>query len=596
MKKYLLTGLCISIFGCGVAPIDKATSALDEKKSDNARDKMMSSILTPLQGRVTESGKVVIPVVPAMNIDSTSPTAWLSNRRVRLDLNKPLPLNEVIKMFWSQGINISTTLPVDSYTYGGLGVNNTDAETALKMVLSSVGLDYELDNIRKLVLIKPMASKTWYLNLGNRTSTYTSGGAGAQPASGGSGSSSGGSTMTVSGSTGISSSDNFWVSLNTELTKRLTILVPNSSAKQTSSLESLASPIPTPLSLNQPIPASITPTGTAPATQGGASTAGLYTSKKVGEFSVNPETGAVTIQAPHWILDEMNTYLKRIQDMYNTDLTFYGELVLLTTDTGKSEGFDISSFGRYANSNYGFGIKNNSLGGVTVSVPETGFPVPIITAATTPISSTLIGITGLTNGLQVFNAYLSKHGTVQVLQNPILTTTSGVPVEFSKIVTEYFNSVSQQASTGNTGGAATATQNTLVAVDLGTVIKINPRFDVSTGLIRAQITLYQSLKSGTQVVNQSLSAGNTVQQVGVPIPTVTKLNYSGEALLQDGDMIIVGGQKDDSGSNDSDGVTGLKDSIVGGVFGKKGATTRSSTYYFALRVTAHKRVIDSVKN
>lgn len=602
MKHYILLALaCSTITACGIPPIDPATKALDDSRTGKARAKMSSSIIKGMEGRVTESGKVLIPVIPTLNVDSSA-TAWLSRKRVVLNLDRPLPLNEVIRMFYAQGINISTTLPVDSYTYGGLGVNNTDAETALKMVLSSVGLDFELDNVRKIVLIKPMDSRTWYLNLGNRTSTYSAGNsggnsAGQQGGSGGvvsqggsslgGGSAVGSSSMSSSGSTGISSSDNFWVSLKSELTSRLTILVPNTAVKAGAvPTPAFAAQLP-PLNLSQPIPP--VPSASAPAAAPAAAASGLYTSKQVGTFSLNPETGAITIQAPHWILDGLNTYLKRIQEMYNTDLTFTGELVLLTTDSGSSEGLDISSFGRYANTNYGFGFKNNSLGGVTVSVPDTGFPVPLITAAKTPISSTLMGITGLTNGLQVFNAYLSNHGNVSVLQKPVLTTTSGVPVEFSKIVTEYFNSVSQQASTGNTGGAATATQNTLVPVDLGTVIKINPRFDVSTGLIRAQISLYQSLKSGTQTVNQSLSAGNSLQQVGLEIPIVTKLNYSGEALLQDGDMIIVGGQQDDTGNNTSDGVTGLKDSIVGGVFGTKGTSKRTSTYYFALRVSAHKR-------
>lgn len=608
MRQSILSLCLISAFvsGCSVAPVDQNASTASKLSTEDARSKMARSIVTSPQRSVVESGRVMIPVVPVQAAPVVEGKSWLSSKRMMLSVDRPLPLSEVIKIFWSQGINISSTLPLDGYMYSGLGLNNTDAETALKLVLSSVGLDFEMDNTRKVVFIKPMESRTWYLNLGNRTSSYSSGG--GQGASGGAsvvGQSSNANTATLSngvgsnggtgtGNTVIASSDNFWATLKTELTSRLTVLVPTQHARQS------AQPAPTPTEspalpapLNQPIPTNMQASTPSPAITSSGSSGTMFAPRQIGSFSLNPETGAITIQAPHWILDHLNTYLKRIQEMYNTDITFTGELVMLTSDAGTSAGLDISSFGRYANSNYGLAIRNNSLGGVTISVPENGVPTPQITAAKTPISSTLLGMTNLVNGLQIFNAYLSNHGTVTVVQRPVITTTSGVPVEFSKIVTEYFNSASQQATSANVGGAATATTNTLVPVDLGTQIKINPRFDVSTGLIRAQITLYQTLKSGSQTINQPLSSGNTLQQVGVQIPIVTKLNYSGEALLKDGDMIIVGGQQDDSSSVDSNGVTGLKDTIVGGVFGNKGTSKRTSTYYFAMRVTTHKRDVSS---
>lgn len=600
-KKIILSSLVASVLlGCGVAPMSEDVKKEEDKKVSQARAKMNFSAVVPIPSSVNETHKVMIPVMPLHQTEVKMSNNWLANKRIMLSIDCPISMSEVVKMFWSQGINISSTLPLDSYTYGGLGVNNTDADTALKLILSSVGLDYSVDNVRKIVLIKPMETRSWYLNLGKRSSTYSTGSGGGN---GGGGSSSNGggqssqnasvvgsSSQNSGGSnsqsnTGVSISDNFWDTLKTELTARLSILVPTAS-KSSAGRDSFNNvPLPSPLSLNQPIPTALT--ATAPVAPTSADT--MFVSKQVGAYSLNPETGAVNIQAPHWILDGIDTYMNRIQEMYNTDITFTGELVMLSTDAGNSEGLDISSFGRFAQTNYGFGIKNNSLGGVTISVPDSGIPTPSITAGKSNIASTLLGLTNLKNGFQIFNAYLSNHGSVTVVQKPVLTTTSGVPVEFSKIVTEYFNSVSQQATSANVGGAATATQNTLVPVDFGTVIKINPRFDISTGLIRAQISLYQTLKSGTQIVNQSLSSGNNLQQIGLEIPIVTKLNYSGETLLKDGDMIIIGGQQDDSGSTTSNGVTGLKDTFMSGVFGNKGMSKRTSTYYFALRVTTYRR-------
>jgi hypothetical protein len=619
MNYFPLMSLLIFLPGCGTSQLDTVTRDAFIKSNLSAGAGISRSIHRDEDKRVTETNRVLIPVIPSANSDISS-SGWLSKKRIALNLSAPLPLNEVIKIFWSQGINISTTLPVDSYMYGGLGINNTDAESALKIVMSNVGLDYQLDNVRKIVLIKPLESRTWYLNLGKRSSSYSSGNSGGggnqnltvqQSGSANSvagsgttqnsntgltgGSSTNGSSSGAVGATGITSGENFWVALDDELKKRLTILVPSSgkNARDNSGANSNTTPIP--LNLNQPIPPSLPLTAGSPPAQPASQASGLYVTRQVGGYSLNPETGAVNIQAPHWILNDLDVYLNRVKAMYNTSLTFTGELVLLTSDSAQSEGLDISSFGRFASTNYGLALKNNGLGGITISVPTNGLVAPVINSGRSPISTTLLGVTNLTNGLQIFNAYLSNHGSVSVLQKPVLSTTSGVPVEFSKIVTQYFNTVTQQASTGSVGGAATATQNTLVPVDLGTVVKINPRFDLSTGLIRAQISLYQTLQSGTQTISQSLTAGNSVQQIPSDIPIVTKLNYSGEALLQDGDVIVVGGQQDDSSTLNSDGITGLKDSFFGGIFGNKTTRKGKSNYYFALRVSVDKREGNSVE-
>jgi len=602
MKIKQLMWLFVPIFSaCGVAPIDSATKAKDDVEMERAKATMNSSLYTKNRNEVRQNSLVKIPVIESKSIDSefkSAETAWLTNKRVRINLNQPVPLSQIVKMLYAQGININSTLPIDGYTYGGLGVNETNAEAALKIILSSVGLDYELDNVNKLVFIKPMQSKTWYMNLGSRTSAFNSGGGSGQQSQSqsqgqaqglGQGNNGAGSIPSAlqtgnSGSSGttINSSDNFWVSLKAELTGRLSILVPSNDRSNTTN--PAASGLPTPIGARDPLPNAVS--NQAPVSGGQGA---MYVSKQVGSFTLNAETGAITIQAPHWILSDLDAYLKRVEAMYNVDITFTSELLMVTHDSNATEGLDIASFGRFAATNYGVGLQNNSLGGVTISQPTVAGAAPSIVSGKSPISGTLFGLSNMVTGFQMFNAYLSNHGTVSVLQKPIMTTTSGVPVEFSKIVTEYFNSVSQQASSGATGSASTATQNTLVPVDLGTTIKINPRFDVSTGLIRAQISLYQSVKSGKQTVSQSLSAGNTVQQVALDIPILTKLNYSGEALLQDGDLIIIGGQTDNTNNNSSDGVTGLKDTFLSPVFGNKAKSTRVSTYYFAMRVTTHKR-------
>lgn len=216
--------------------------------------------------------------------------------------------------------------------------------------------------------------------------------------------------------------------------------------------------------------------------------------------------------------------------------------------------------------------------------------MPAIQAATQAVAGPLLGLTyrGANNALDIFNAYLSEIGKVSVIQRPLVTTTSGVPGVFSKKYDDYYNTVSQQAAAGGTGSAATATQNVLVKVELGTELRINPRIDISTGLIRAQLTLNQAIKSGVKNVPQTITFGNNATTVNSSIPLITKQNISGEILLRDGDLIVVGGQTEDNSSVDENGLPG-QDGPLGGMLGVKKANRGAQTYYFALRVAVNKR-------
>ena len=622
MKHFSRKTLVTTTFGIlvlqGCASINPS---VNEDIAKNQTDHK-SALHRPLQlaapvSRVREVTGVMMPVTEIL---SAKEGKWLKQLQVQLDIRTPTPMTAIIQKLAGQGINITSDLQLDSYSYMGK-INPTDATTALQIILGSVGLDYKLDDSRKLVQIKPLTSKTWYLNIGNRKSSYSSDGqasnggqnpsstpspnssdgangmgASANNASGNnaggpatSASSSSAKSNTSSGSTSVASSDDFWSSLSKELTNRLTIMVPGTPATSFGG----GSPVPPPQfnavgqpgvqvpSLSQqPFPRPPTPTG---------QTTDLYVKKMVGTFALNPETGAVTIQAPHWLLQDFDSYFVRVQDMYNTDITFSGELVLLTNKRSDSQGLDLAAFATWAGGKYAAVISNNALGGITMSLPGNGI-IPTLAATSQQVGGALAGfqVQNTTNAMNVFNAYLAEHGKVSVIQRPLITTTSGVPGIFSKKYTDYYNTVSQQSAAGGTGSAATATQNTLVPVELGTELKINPRIDISTGLIRAQLNLNQSIQSGTKNIPQTITFGNNAASVTTSIPLITRQTISGEILLRDGDLIVVGGQTEDNANTDENGLPG-QDGPIGGVFGVKKASRGAQTYYFALRVSVSKR-------
>jgi len=572
---------------------------------------------------------VLIPVTPVSDVKGE----WLKKYRVQLEIRNPTPLTAVVAKLAEQGINITSDLPLDSYTYVGK-VNTTNGEAALQLILGAVGLDYQVDDDRKIVVIKPMSSRTWILNIGNRKSMYSSDGniqtssssamanGNATPSGSGlsgsiptSGSSAMGSTGTSaagtsatgvtagqsvasqsvsgSGSTGVASTDDFWSSLAAELKNRLSVMVPRAMVmanRQPIAMPGLPDLPPPPMPGQLPPPPPPPPLPPVPTVGAGADSGSeLYVKRQIGTYSLNPETGAITVQAPHWVLDDLDAYIKSVQEMYNTEISFVGELVLVTSNRTDSEGFDISLFAQWASQKYGAVVSNNALGGVTVSLPPGG-GAPTVKVDSQPVAGPVLGLSyaGINNALDIFNAYLSEIGKVSVIQRPMITTTSGIPGVFSKRFVDYYNSVSQQAAAGGIGSAVTATQNMLVPVEYGTELRINPRIDVATGLVRAQITLNQVIKSGSKVIPQTVTYGNNVTTVNSNIPLLTKQVISGEVLLRDGDLIVVGGQIEDNLSNDESGLPS-PDGPIGIFFGTKKASRGTQTYYFALRVVVNKR-------
>jgi len=618
-KRLLSVALAAALAGC--ATVNTQVGKEVERQEQAGKRNMDPPVRIAPPTRVAEVKGALLPVVPAV---PQTRSEWLRKLRIELDVRNPISLSAVIEKLSGQGINVVSDLPLGTYTYAGR-VNPTDADTALQAVLGSVGLDFEADDARRIVVIKPMSQRTWYVNIGYRKTTFSSdgqaapgitpatsgsapgmpaapgggvaasagqaygqtgtapGGAATSGMSPGQGAQGGGAPALAPlavGGTAVTAADDFWTSLSVELTNRMSVLVPRAGGiPQGPNLPPIPGsvPVPTPLSLS----------GSAGA--GGQGTGDSHWRRQIGSYSLNPATGAVTVQAPHWVLNDLDAYFKWIQEMYNTDITFLGELVLVTSSRSDSEGFDLAAFASWASGRFGAIVSNNALGGVTVTLPSPGVPVTV-SAAQQTVGGALIGLRHqtATDSLQVFNAFLSELGKVSVIQRPLVTTTSGVPGVFAKKFTDYYNTVSQQAAAGGTGSAATATQNTLVPVELGTELRINPRIDLSTGLIRAQLTLSQSIQSGIRTIPQTITFGNNAQTVNTSIPLITRQNLSGEILLRDGDLIVVGGQTEDNATVNDNGLPG-EEGPLGGLFGVKKASRGAQTYYFALRVVVSRR-------
>ncbi|WP_137922301.1 hypothetical protein [Hydrogenophaga sp. 2FB] len=591
------------------------------KKEIDSRERAATAMQEPRQlvanSRVVEIRGARTPV---MHLSNAKGSEWLKRQRVAINVRSPITLAAVVESLAAQGVNVSSELKLNAYSFVGR-INETDAETALKIILGSTGLDFVVDDVRKVVVVRPMSSRTWYLNIGNRKSNFTSeaekgsvlsqnnntdplgnqnsnGSGGGNSYNGMQGNQS--DTKVAGAGAGVSTQDDFWSSLSKEFESRLSVLVPREMVAATApsgAANMTVPPLPGAMGIPQVAPM-VPPQASnmaAPSVSGGSPGVNApedengFVKRQVGSFSVNPETGSVTVQAPTWILNDLDVYIKRVQEMYNTDITFSGEVILVTTNREDSEGVDLNAFAQFASGKFGFVVQNNALGGLTLSTAAGALAA--LTAPNQPVGGALVGMqyNNGKNALQIFNAFLSEQGNVSVVQRPLITTTSGVPGVFSKKFTDYYNTISQEAVAGSTGAPVTATRNNLIPVDFGTELRINPRIDVSTGLIRAQLTLNQALQSGSKTIQQTITAGTSSVNVPTVIPIVTRQNLSGEILLRDGDLVVVGGQSEDSGNTNVNGLPGQNGPIGAGIFGVKQSAQTKQTYYFALRVSVNKR-------
>lgn len=596
---------------------------------DQARDKMRSRLASK---EIVVAHDKAYGGVEQLSAEEQlkAQNAWLRNIRVTLDIDEPVPAVELVRMLKKKGVNITSATDLDNHVYSGFGVKDVDAETALNVLFGAMGLDFTVNSEGKYVTITPVASKTFYLNLGNRQTFFGGGTESVGPSSGQMGTGSSGLQMGQTGSQGASglgqssayggqqpgqgqgatgtnsgaggnvsgtahgnsivASDQFWRSLGTEIGQRLTVLVPNRKAMASmvtvQPVMANATEKPSELAginLSRP--------GPTPAVNTDTSGRGdLYNTQTMGNYSLNPETGAVTIRAPRWLLDSFTEYFHRIEDQYNTVVEFEGEIVHLTTDAETLQGLDVAGFASFAHGQYGAVVTNNALGGVNVTLPSTTQDLAATAGNAFAAAMPMVGIVSAANKLQIFNAYLSNIGHIDIVQKPVLATSSGIPGEFKKTERRYYNKPQQTAASGGVGSATTATQNEWVPIDTGIDLRIYPHYDSTSGLVRAQISLNQDIQTGTQALTQYLTQGNSTQQVSTDLPIISNQRYSGETLLHDGDLIIVGGQIEDGSNTNHAGITGLMDiEYMSGIFGRKNAQKRFSTYYFALHVHVRKR-------
>ncbi len=607
LTALLLAGLC----GCAGLSDTRENKAAD-LTTDHARNRLSqisgTKVEAPPNDGITIRETSYAGVRRVTKKEQTEAGKdWVTKKQVSIDIRRPTAADVMVKLLQAQDISISAAMPLNGYTYSGGSLNNVGLEKALRSIFGSMLLDVEFDYLNKTALVRPLAARTWKLPITNRKSTYTAGATGGSSSAsgstpGGSGSStssssSGGSgapsglgisldSQAGSATASVTATEDLWGAIEKELKARLTVMVPVREQQDTAAVAAVALPPVAGVPTGGGSPTVVTPP--VAAANPARSTTNLFQQQQIGFSGVNPEAGTAWVQAPHWVIAELDDYFESMTRRLNTRIALRGHLVIVNTDDDTSAGLDIQKFATFANESFGAVFSNNILGGITVGFPS-GSNIPSTFVGGGLPGNVATGILSKVNGLQVFNAYLSKFGDTRVIERPVLSTTSGVPTVFSRETQQFVNIPSQSTTSSSAGGALAATQNNLVTLTFGTRITINPVYDAEADRVRAQLTLSHVLQSGSQDTPVYLTSGNQVSQRNIALPIPSGFRYSGEVLLKDGDLIIVGGYTEDSLQDTSSGLPHLKDLPVGGgLFGVQRKSRKVSTYYFALEVSVRK--------
>lgn len=474
---------------------------------------------------------------------------------------RSVSLKDIMKVFSASGINIGSTIPIDSFEYAGLAIRNSDARTALTIILSTVGVDYKVDDNKKTVQIVPMPRKAYNLSINNRTAEYSN--------------QSGGTETGGTAKSGISTTNDFWSTLGKEIESRCEILVPVKKAD--GGMQSAGQQVVMGNSADSALVNGLQ------AGMGGPAAAAddeddLYSKIKTCVHSINPNTGTITVQGPNWVHSDLAEYFDRVNLTMNTRITLKTRIVLMRDNGSKSTGLDFNAL-KLSAAGKGFAVQNNALGGATLTkMVDTGLAS---FSATGALAQSFVGYTG--DGMQAVMGFLETQGKLTTEMEPTITTVSGVPTTFERVSPIIYFRYTQEASTGEGSGVSITSEE--VERQIGSTIRVNPTYDIDRKVVRTQIGIDQRYLTGWQNEVNYLSAGGTIETVPVRVPMIDKISMNGELLLRDGETVVVGGQRFTSTEMNEKGITNMrKIPFLGNLFGSSSDQMETFTYYAIMTV------------
>ncbi len=537
---------------------------------------------------------------------------WLRTKSFALSVGNRsagVPFSEILKAFQASGINIVSTLPLDGMMYAGVPIMaGTTADTAVRLLTEQMGLDYQVEfksGSTPFVRITEMGtthyrlqvpdvitslSMTSPVTLGQQTSgsgsqSGTSGQSqggqsqmgGSQGQSGGQGGQSG-QQGSQSGGVITSYQTAFWEKLEKELKDLLAVSAPVASASTPTM------PVDPNMQMRQGV--DYVTDGNIPqafAMQQQAFGQSSASTPKIGRVTVNSATGNISITAPRHVRDRVVVYLKDIDSELNTRMSVQARIVSVTRAAEETSGIDIAGFKQFASDKYGLSVTNNVLGNVSIGTDGIRSA-----SASDALTQSLIGVTKVDSAFQAFFAYLESQGNTQAVSHLEGAGSSGRTMIMRQIGNDPVlrNSTSQVTTDG--GNTVGGSSSTIDQNYTGTSAKITPVYNPKRGVINTIVDIDLVLDAGEKPQVEQIVAGDQIKANTVVLKKQNMVNVQTQTVARAGEVIIAGSIRTIQQVDSSAGITGLKDSLVGDLFGKERKRTLVTDYFVLLSVDAQR--------
>ncbi len=333
--------------------------------------------------------------------------------------------------------------------------------------------------------------------------------------------------------------------------------------------------------------------GTAVPTLGGAGTGSASTGASTqatspvsaaaapstgGFIQADPATNALIITAPDPLYRQLRAVIDQL-DARRAQVYIETMLVEVNATKAADAGFqwqtligkDGDKYGVIGGTNFGTG--GNNLLNLSVAAASGNLTG---SNATLPSSGLNIGIVrkyGSVYGLSALARFLETKADGNILSTPNLVTLDN---EEAKIVVgQNVPFVTGSFTSTGTGSGATNPFQTIERKDVGITLRVKPQIG-ENGTVR--MVIYQEASS---VVNQNVSQGVADATAGL---VTNKRSIESTVVVDDGDILVLGGLMQDEFQNNQDRVPGLA-SIpgLGALFRNENRTRRKSNLMVFLR-------------
>lgn len=275
-------------------------------------------------------------------------------------------------------------------------------------------------------------------------------------------------------------------------------------------------------------------------------------------FAVHKQTGLLSIYATESKHKVIDSYLKKLRKIASAQVLIEAKIVEVTLSDQYKSGINWDSF--------------NLLPGIKGSLNEQGKNVGLMLT------------NGTTTSMSAFFNLLNQFGTTRTLSNPRLTVMNNQPA-ILKVVKNHvyfqlkYDTYFPHSKSTNTNGTEpfVNVQSQINTVPIGLILTLQPSIDAETGEIILALRPTISSKAGNaldpavqitaaKVKGQNSSINLDDIKSEIPIVKVDEIN---SVLRMGEDMVVLGGMMKEQVRNQQDGLPGLMDSPLSGIFGRK---------------------------